>query len=252
MIAFLFVVPALFLGWQENLALLGSWFRQMIVPFVRDGIVTSEHPNQSLPGMVYRLLTHSPSFCAYPNDVYTPTEYHNLLSLTVDQARWLVRLAQGIFALLIVWLCREPARVRGGWRLGAEFGIILVGMLLFSERTWKHHSVTLVLPFAVIVYAVAQSAWPRRGRSVVVGLLGIVQLLMLSASGIGSERAADLAQVYGVYFWAFLILLGLQAWMLWRERRLAAQLHTIAPCFLGANSSGISAADSPASPSPVC
>src|SRR5262249_2842742 len=112
------------------------------------------------------------------------------------------------------FLCREPAKSRGGWRLCTEFGIIFGGMLLFSERTWKHHAVTLLLPFAVILYALATQAWQLRRKYMVISLLGLVSAVMLSGSGIGSERTADLAQVYGVYLWTFLILLGVQAWML--------------------------------------
>ena len=243
---FLFFVPSLFLGWHNNLALLTSWYQQMIVPFLREGVITSEHPNQSLPGVLCRLLTHSPSFCAYPNDVYTPTEYHNFLSLSMTQLHWIIRLAQGLFALLVILLCRQPSRVRGGWQLCAEFGIICVGMLLFSERTWKHHSVVLLLPFAVVAYSLATQIWNRRAKYAVVGLLGVALGLMMSASGIGSERAADLAQVYGVYLWAFLILLGVQTWMLWKMARPQASLRacgvhsmaTVAPCAIPRTPSG--------------
>jgi hypothetical protein len=126
MLLFLFFIPGLCLGWHDNLALLNSWYQQMIVPFLRDGIITSEHPNQSLPGVLCRLFTHSPSFCAYPNDVYTPTEYHNFLSLRMDWVRWIIRIAQALFALMVIRLCRQPANVRGGWRLCTEFGIICV------------------------------------------------------------------------------------------------------------------------------
>src|SRR5262249_7651194 len=62
---FLFVVPSLFLGWDKNNAFLFAWTKQMILPYLVGGIVTSEHNNQSLPGLVHRLLTHSPSFSTY-------------------------------------------------------------------------------------------------------------------------------------------------------------------------------------------
>ncbi|HLW65635.1 MAG TPA: glycosyltransferase family 87 protein [Gemmataceae bacterium] len=242
MLAFLLFVPGLFLGWSANIALLSSWCQQMIVPFLRDGVITSEHPNQSLPGVLCRLLTHSPSFCAYPNDVYMPTEYHNLLNLSMTQLRWFIRLAQGLFALLVVLLCRQPAKTRGGWRLCAEFGMICVGMLLFSERTWKHHSVVLLMPFAVVCSALTTQTFSRHGKYAIIGLLGLVLTLMLSASGVGSERAADLAQVYGVYLWAFLILLGVEAWMLWKCR--IPQARRLA-CGLGATATGARAATPP-------
>lgn len=205
---FLIAVPAIFLGWNENLTKLGSWADQMVLPFVRDGVVSSEHPNQSLPGVVHRLLTHNPSFSAYPNGVYTPTEYHNLTDIGQTGARWLVRGGQGLFVLLVVLLCRTPARMRGGWRLSLEFAMIAVGMLIFSERTWKHHCVTLALPFAVLLYSLATQPLSKTMRTILIAPLAMSMALMLSSSGLVGTRAADLAQVYGVYLWAFIILLA--------------------------------------------
>ena len=52
------------------------------------------------------------------------------------------------FGLAVVLLCRAPSTERCGWRFAAECGLILLGMLLLSERTWKHHAVTLIIPAA--------------------------------------------------------------------------------------------------------
>jgi len=104
------------------------------------------------------------------NEIYTPTEYDNVLNLTPAQARWLVKGCMALFVLVVVWRCRTPAVPRENWRLSAEFAFILLGMLLFSERTWKHHCVTLVLPFAVICYYLAtrtMGRWTRWGWSAV-------------------------------------------------------------------------------------
>src|SRR5262249_25019313 len=122
---FLFALPAAVLGWQENTKLLRSWADQMVVPYILRGEVSPEHPNQSLPGTATRLLTRSPSFSAYPDNVYTPTEFHNFADIGRDGVRWLTRISQLLFALMVVLTCRAPARDRGGWRLAAEFGIIL-------------------------------------------------------------------------------------------------------------------------------
>src|SRR5262249_10094521 len=62
LVLFFMIVPGWFLGNERNLHLLGSWTERMVTPFVVAGTVTSEHPNQSLPGLVFRLATHSPSF----------------------------------------------------------------------------------------------------------------------------------------------------------------------------------------------
>lgn len=210
-------VPALCLGWEENQKQVGSWYMEMVYPFVVEGKVTSEHNNQSLPGVVSRLATHSPSFSTYMNGVYTPTEYDNLLDLSPAAARWLVKGCMALFALIVVWRLRTPAQTRQGWRLSAEFGFILLGMLLFSERTWKHHCVTLVLPFAVLCYHLATQPMGRWLRVSVIGALAVAALLMVStSSGVladDSAKAAEVsdlfgkqAQVYGAFVWAYLVL----------------------------------------------
>jgi len=216
MVLFLFVIPSLMLGWADNLSLLNSWTRQMILPFVRDGVVSSEHPNQSLPGVIHRLLTPSPSFSAYPDGVYTPTEFHHVADIGRDAARWIVRLAQVAFLLGILLLCR--ARERGGWRVACEFAFVLVGMLILSERTWKHHCVTLALPAAVLAYAVATQNLGRWVRTALIAGVALAICLMMSASSLLGKRGADLAQVYGVYLGAFVILIGALAFLLARAR----------------------------------
>jgi alpha-1,2-mannosyltransferase len=215
-------VPALFLGWNENQQQVRSWYMEMVYPFVVEGKVTSDHPNQSAPGLIARLATHSASFSTYVkdangNDIYTPTEYDNLLNLSQSQARWLVKGFMALFALVVVWRCRTPTTPRDNWRLGAEFSLILLGMLMFSERTWKHHCVTLVLPFAVLCYCLATQPMGRWLRWGLIGSLAVVALLMAStSSGIfadDSAKAGDVAdlfakqaQVYGAYVWAYFVL----------------------------------------------
>jgi alpha-1,2-mannosyltransferase len=210
-------VPALFLGWEDNQKQVGSWYKEMVYPFIVEGKVTSEHNNQSLPGLVTRLATHSPSFSTYVNSVYTPTEYDNVIELTPAQARWLVKGCMAVFALVVVWRLRTPTEPRRGWRLSAEFGFILLGMLLFSERTWKHHCVTLVLPFAVFCYYLATQPASRAARWGLIGCLTAASLLMLStSSGVFADDSAlggdvaglfgKQAQVYGAYVWAYILL----------------------------------------------
>ena len=46
------------------------------------------------------------------NDIYTPTEYDNLLDLSQAQARWLVKGVMALFALVVVWRCRTPTQPR--------------------------------------------------------------------------------------------------------------------------------------------
>jgi hypothetical protein len=237
LLLFLWVVPAGLLGWDKNQELLTSWTRHMILPFVVGGEVTSSHENQSLPGAAMRLLTHSPSFVDYdPNPPHAPRpqRYDNLLALPPSAVHWLVKGVAVLFVGLVVWRCRAPLEPRAGWRLAAEFGVILLGMLLFSERTWKHHCVTLMLPFAVLCYHVSVCRPGWRLKSYLIGTLAVVALLMASTSSVSSEKVnvssfaqaweemSKTAQVYGVYVWGYLLLLAALVVVLGRRDERAA------------------------------
>jgi hypothetical protein len=204
----LFVVPGLMFGLDRNTQLLTDWYKLMIERPVLKGEVTTEHPNQAVPGIVYRLLTHSPSFIAYvptpDGDIPVPAEYHNLMDIGRPAAWWVVKGFTLALALAVVGLCRTPRSERQGWRFAAECGFIVLAMLLLSERTWKHHAVTLLLPTTVLAYAVTLG-FPRWVRATLTGLLiGAGGLMALP--GLFANRVADLALVYGTHTMAFLLL----------------------------------------------
>jgi alpha-1,2-mannosyltransferase len=154
-------------------------------------------------------LTHAPSFATYEGDKYVPLEYHNIVDLDRATLPWIVKGCMAAFALLVMWRCRTPLGDRTDWKLQAEYAIVLLGMLLFSERTWKHHAVTLAVPFAVLCYVLSAYELSPRRRAVVIATLAISSLLMLTTST-GSLVTHDLigktAQVYGAYVAAFILL----------------------------------------------
>lgn len=205
---FFWLVPGLCLGFTENEQLLTSWADQMLKPYLVGGkVFYSEHNNQSIPGLVQRMLTHSPSFSTYVHDIYTPTHYHNFLSLDSKAAGWVIRGSMALFALLGVWACRTPTKSRAGWRLPAEFGLVLLGMLLFSERTWKHHCVTLLVPFAVLCYYLAACQPGTVLRNYLIATLVAAAVLMTAtATGPLGDQFGKLAQVYGAYVWVYVLL----------------------------------------------
>jgi hypothetical protein len=200
------VVPSVRLGYAENQRQLVSWYEEMVRPFVVEGKVTSDHPNQSLPGLAYRLLTASPSFSTYVDNIYTPTEYDNFLSLEPAHARWLIKGCMALFALAVVMTCRTPDGGRQGWRVSAEYSLIVIGMLLFSERTWKHHCVTLLLPFAVLCYYVTAYRTSKTLARSLVAVLVATAVLMASTSTVFDKEFAKQAQVYGAYTVAHILL----------------------------------------------
>jgi hypothetical protein len=212
LVLFLLVVPGIFLGMDRNWELLSSWKKQMIEPFLVNGVVTSEHNNQSLPGLAFRLATRSPAFSKFDYDLYkyVPQEYCNLWSLDPKTVHWFVKGIMAAFAIMVIWACQTPTTLRWGWPLAAEFSLVALGMLLFSERTWKHHCVTLMLPLTVLSYYLAAGRPGRGLRAYLIGTLATVALLMASTSINGLtpwwDRGAKLAQVYGAYVWVYVLL----------------------------------------------
>ena len=212
------VVPGAVLGFGENQHQLASWYRTMVRPYVVENQVQAKFANQSLVGLVYRLTTHTPSASEYDwnTDRYVPLAYDNFLSLDPAAAKRIVLAFEALFAALVLWRCRTPLGARGGWRLSAEFAVVVLGMLLFSERTWKHHCVTLVLPFAVLCYYLAVEA---RGaaRARVIAALAAATLLLSATSTELSEAWGRQAQVYGAYVFAFVVLLAALTGILSRQ-----------------------------------
>src|SRR5262249_12835412 len=128
-------------------------------------------------------------------------------TLDVSVVKWILKGCMLAFALLVVWTCRTPFTSRNGWRLAAEYSIVILGMLIFSERTWKHHCVTLVAPFAVLCYYLAVCRPTPVLRSVLIGLLALAQLFMaLTSTSLLAHFDAKMAQVYGAYLWAICLL----------------------------------------------
>jgi alpha-1,2-mannosyltransferase len=223
LVLFLGVVPGLFLGMERNAVFLTTWTQRMVRPYVVDGIVTAEHINQSLPGLAHRLLRHTPSFTTYTEVGYVPVEYHNLADVDGWTISWLLRGSMVVFALLVMCCCRTPLVHRAGWPLLAEFSVIVIGMLLFSERTWKHHCVTLLLPFTVIGYHMFADRPRGALRRYLAGTLIAAAALMTTTVTIpGVERWGKVAEVYGTYVWAYLVLLAALVVLLRRQQRLAA------------------------------
>jgi hypothetical protein len=258
LVLFFLLVPGAILGWSQNLETLHSWAQLMFLPYLVGGVAAPEHNNQSLPGLIARMLTTAPSFSTYVSDLYTPLRYDNIADLSPASAKLLIRGFVAAFALLFIWRCRSPIRHEGktksesrqGWPLAAEYSLVLVGMLIFSERTWKHHCVTLLLPFAVLCYGIAMQASRRNLIILVVAatalmtttstgvygenltrledfanqtatIVGPAGLIATTQSGIMTDSPAKLAQVYGAYVWAFFLLVGGLTMLLGRRESVA-------------------------------
>lgn len=232
LVLWLAIVPGATFGWSQNAQLLTDWYKLMVERPVLKGEITTEHPNQAIPGFVYRLFTHSPSFIEYlelgPHVMIPqPAAFHNLVDIGRPAAWWVVKGLTAAFVLAVVLLCRTPHDERQGWRFAAECALIVMGMLLFSERTWKHHAVTLLLPAAVLVHALTLE-FPVRLKKWIAWCLVLAWLLMAIPPLLGA-RAGDLAMVYGTHTIAFLLITMCVCALLFKrlrdQNRLQGQNH---------------------------
>jgi hypothetical protein len=224
---FLVVVPSGFFGTRANAEMLVSWTRGMVVPYVAGGRVTTEHQNQSLPGVLFRLTTPGASFSEFHESGYVPVEYHNVVDLPPETVAWLAKGSVAALLGLAAWACRTPTRERTGWRLLAEFSVVFLGMLLFSERTWKHHYVGLLSPVAVLLYVLAAARPGRRLGIYLAGSLGLAVVLMTATETGLCEKAGKLAEVYGAYLAANLLLFASLMVLLHRGPRPAGDVKAV-------------------------
>ncbi len=218
----LIIVPSWILGWERNWQLLNDWSELMIVRPILRGEVVSEHPNQALVGWTYRLFSQSPSFVRYERtpqgDIPVPAAYHYLVDLGRPTVGMLSKLWHMAWLVGLVVLCRPDRRDRHGWLAALEYAYVILGMLLLSERTWKHHAVTLIIPTAALIAAVAAGNLSPRGRQMVLAAIAAAGMLMV-IPGLCGRHIQDLALVYGTHTMAFLGLIAAVAGVLWQHRR---------------------------------
>ncbi|HKQ46686.1 MAG TPA: glycosyltransferase family 87 protein [Phycisphaerae bacterium] len=213
---FFFIVPGISLGFTRNWALLTSWYHMLVEPFAREGYAALEIANQSLYGVLVRLLSnagilsivHMPDQQAWASGMEEMARPATALGRLLRPAITLTALAA------LAWLCRAKTAKRQDPRLLLEFGLVLLAMLLLSERTWKHHATTLPLIYLGIWYALTCLPWNEKFRSWVVAGLGVQLVLLVGLSeGLVGDRVADMALDGGLFCWG-LILCFVQSAML--------------------------------------
>ena len=218
---FLLAVPSLFLGVEFNAVCLGTWWNRILSPYVEGDVVGNQEINQSMVGVLSRLLTESNRGVG---------EYK--LKLHVNFVAWDPRaVVLGIKLLsvamlgLLAWLCRTRAERRDDPRLLGEFALIVLTMLFVSERSWKHHFVTLLLPYTYLAYRVGVGGLPRAARYALGGVLVASALMMATTSTelgglFARHQGHKIAQAYGMFLWAGVVLFLATAWRVRVEGRI--------------------------------
>lgn len=228
--AWLILVPASVLGWHENLHLFDQWATHMVWPFLWEGKVETEQVNQSIPGIWYRLFTtlnHGVRADGHTQFVV------NFLKLDPAAARWGLRGIMLFLLMLLAYCCRDKNNHRMHLSWLVQFSLVLAWMLLMSERSWKHHFVTLLPTLVLLCAELARSTRNCYKRAIIIASLVLAELLMATAGKDfwppGWRVCADYCQAYGVYAWATVILALTLVWSTHQERAVETQNRGLIP-----------------------
>lgn len=217
---FLLVVPSLFLGPDFNWLCLKTWCHRILFPYVGKDTIGDQEINQSMVGVVSRMLTDSIRVGRYE------------IKLKVNFVAWdpqlVGRLIKGLsvgLLGLLAWLCRTKYQRRDDPRLLGEFALVVLTMLFVSERSWKHHFVTLLLPYTYLSYRVGVAGLTPRARWILGGVLAASALMIATTSSemgglFARHQGHKIAQAYGMFLWAGVVLYIATAWRVRVEGRI--------------------------------
>jgi hypothetical protein len=204
------IAPGALLGHARNVELLRHWADYMVWPYLDQGKVETRQTNQSLPALIHRLTTP----CVAVEPETGPPATINWLDLTASHTRRLVTATTILVLGALAAVCRTAWADRSGVSMVHEFCLVLIAMVLISERSWKHHFVVLLPSFmlltATAVKLTATPAAVRRGRSVALSV--VLAWLAITATSqdlvelIWGAGAAKLLQAYGTYTWSAILL----------------------------------------------
>jgi hypothetical protein len=216
---FLIIVPGVVVGPQFNGECIGMWWHRMITPYIVKNATSSQEMNQSLIAVLMRLLTDlTPGQGRYDTHLDV-----NVISLPSWMVAYLFKGAAVAMLGLLAFLCRTKTTDRRDPRLLGEVALIVLTMLFLSERSWKHHYVTVLLPYSYLVSEFFSNRLGPRRRALLVGSWALTFSLMAAASadlgGLFAEgQGHEIAQGYGSFLWAGVVLFGMVGWRVWARR----------------------------------
>jgi alpha-1,2-mannosyltransferase len=216
---FIVVIPSLVIGPRFNYVCFTTWYKRMLGPYVEQGVPSAQEINQSMVGVLTRLLTDQKTGSGR-YDVHLDL---NLVSWPPAMVSMLVKgLSIGLVVLLVV-LCRTRTTRRDDHRLFGEFALVVLTMLFVSERSWKHHYVTLLLPYTYLCYRIGVTPLKPRVRAALATAVVLSTLFMATTSTelgglFARHQGHKIAQGYGMFLWAGVVLYIATAWRVWSER----------------------------------
>ncbi len=220
---FFLVVPSVFLGPDMNAQCLATWWSTIINPYVDGDVVGQQEINQSMVGVLTRFLTETKG----GDGPYAQKLHVNIVSWNTVVVVKMIKVLSVALLGLLAWLCRTRTTRRDDPRLFGEFSLIVLAMLFVSERSWKHHFVTLLLPYTYLAYRVGVRGLPKLSRYVLGGALIASALMIATTSSemgglFARHQGHKIAQAYGMFFWAGVVLFVATAWRVRVEGRIPA------------------------------
>ena len=217
---FLVILPSLIIGTQFNGECLAMWWHRMLSPYVSDGVASPQEVNQSMVGVLTRLLTETGTG-AGRYEVHLDV---NLVAWPAKTVGILIKVLSLGFVGLLAFFCRTPAERRTDPRLIGEFALVVLTMLFVSERSWKHHFVTLLIPYMYLMARFLNRRLPWVTRVA----LSLAMWLSVFLMGTTSTEVGGIfkggqghkyAQAYGMFLVAGLVLYAATAWQVRAARR---------------------------------
>jgi alpha-1,2-mannosyltransferase len=229
LLLFLVVVPSLVIGPRFNYVCLTTWWKRMLGPYVEQGVTSAQEINQSMVGVLTRLLTDQRTGSGR-YDVHLDL---NLVSWPPAVVSMLMKGISLVLVGLLAVLCRTKTIRRDDYRVFGECALVVLTMLFVSERSWKHHFVTLLLPYTYLCYRIGVAPGRPRTRIVLGLAVGLSALFMATTSSelgglFARHQGHKIAQGYGMFLWAGVILYLATAWRVWAERNDPDPLSTAA------------------------
>ncbi|MFQ5429599.1 MAG: glycosyltransferase family 87 protein [Phycisphaerae bacterium] len=202
------VLPGAALGFERALTFWQGWYAMLVRPFAEQGYVTLDIANQSLGGVALRLLSNAGVLDI--EEMGATALFSAGMERMARPASALGRLlrpaiAAGVLAAL-GGLCRSRTASRRDPRLLLEYGLVLLAMLLLSERTWKHHATTLPIVYLGVWMVLTCVDFSDRFRAwFVAGLVVQLFLLVGSTAGLLTDAVAELLLDGGVFCWGLVL-----------------------------------------------
>ena len=204
------LVPALILGWHQNLELLIAWYQKILGPNFEHGAIGVGDSNQSFPAMLIRFLSNTPANEETGSSV-------NFLSLAAPTISVLTLFLPFVFLAVIARIAGFQEK-KTTQRENLELSIVFLSAVLMPVLAWKAYFVASIMGYTTIIYIVMKTRYAVSHHLTVTLMIISFILHTLTADGIWGWKIAHMFQSYSCVTFAMLFLYAALIMMLIRQR----------------------------------